>query len=100
MLLETNSVFWVFSWIVSNLRRILYIQTFQRQGYVTSEIVEILDIKPFWIDKLQKFKGNIRRLQTIFDTLVDIERATKTGEAIGDGELALELAIQRVLFTI
>lgn len=36
----------------------------------------------------------------IFDTFVDIERATKTGESIGDGESALELAIQRVFFAL
>ena len=100
LLLESNSVFLVFSWILSNLRRILYIQALFQVKYAPSEIVEILDIKSFWIEKHSRFKRNIVRLQIIFEKLVDVERSTKTGEAIWDWELGLELALHRILFAL
>lgn len=55
-LLETNNVFMVFSGLMSNLRRILYIHTFLRAKYTASEITDILDMKPFWIEKYTRFK--------------------------------------------
>jgi len=56
ILLETNSVFMVFSGLLSNLRRILYIHSLLCAQYTSSEIVNILDVKPFWIEKYTRFK--------------------------------------------
>lgn len=55
-LLLTNSVFAIFSGLMSNLRRILYIHALLKGKYAPSEITEILEIKPFWIEKHTRFK--------------------------------------------
>ncbi|MCK9272411.1 DNA polymerase III subunit delta [Candidatus Gracilibacteria bacterium] len=98
-ILDSNSVFQVFSVIMSNLRNFLYINYLLEKGFKKDEIVSTLKIHPFLVDKTRNVK-NINNLKVLFKNLVKIDKQSKTGELIGDGENALRLALEKEILNL
>ena len=98
-LLQTDNIFLIFSGIMTNLRKILYIQTLLYAGYSPKEIIEEFNIKPFLIEKSQRLVSKMLKFKNIFNEFVQLDRASKIGEIIGDGEIGFELALQKILLS-
>ena len=98
-LLRTDTIFAVFSGIMANLRKILYIQKFLSLGLRPAQISETLDVKPFLVEKSSKLLPRQMRLRELFSVLVKLDRDAKTGEIVSEGESGLELAFQKILLS-
>jgi DNA polymerase III delta subunit len=98
-ILDSNSVFQVFSVIMSNLRNFLYINYLLEKWFKKDEIVSTLKIHPFLVDKTRNVK-NINNLKVLFKNLVKIDKQSKTGELIWDWENALRLALEKEILNL
>ena len=98
IILETNSVFQVFSTIMSNLRTSIYIHYLISIWLWKNEIIETLWIHPFLFDKAKRL--NIWKIKKLFENLVTIDKKAKTWELIWESEHWLRLAIEKSLLNL
>jgi len=98
-ILDSNSIFQVFSVIISNLRNFLYINFLLEKWFKKDEIVSTLKIHPFLVDKTRNVR-NIWVLKALFANLLKIDKQSKTGELIWDGENALRLALEKEILNL
>lgn len=98
-ILDSNSIFQVFSVIMSNLRNFLYINFLLEKWFKKDEIVNTLKIHPFLVDKTKNVK-NIWGMKALFADLLKIDKQSKTGELIWDGENALRLALEKEILNL
>lgn len=98
-ILDSNSIFQVFSVIMSNLRNFLYINYLLEKWFKKEEIISTLKIHPFLVDKTKNVK-NILGIKALFANLLKIDKQSKTGELIWDGENALRLALEKEILNL
>ncbi|EKD65883.1 MAG: hypothetical protein ACD_49C00077G0011 [uncultured bacterium (gcode 4)] len=98
-ILDSNSIFQVFSVIMSNLRNFLYINFLLEKWFKKDEIVSVLKIHPFLVEKTRNVR-NIWVLKSLFANLLKIDKQSKTGELIWDWENALRLALEKEILNL
>ncbi len=100
VLLQTDGIFMVFSSIMANLRKNLYIIKLLEAGLKSVEIVDKLDVKPFLVDKAARIGSKTSRLKQLFSELTELDRASKTGDMVGEWDVGLEMALQKILLSL
>lgn len=98
---ETETVREAFRTLLSQLRNAVYFWTLRDSGFSKSEAASCVGMKPYPADKAEAVPIEKRKmLRDFFDALVTIDRDEKIGKLIGEGDEALNFALERAIFAL
>ncbi len=99
-ILETHNIHYVFSSLVSTLRNFLYAQKLISMNYEPSQVQSLLKIHPYVFEKMKKNMKYSSRIRVLFSELILLDKRTKTGEGIGDGDDALRIGLEKSILCL
>ncbi len=99
-ILETHNIHYIFSTLVSTLRTFLYATKLLSASYEPNNVQSLLKIHPYAFEKMRKNMRYSKKIEALFSEFVDLDKRTKTGEGIGDGDEALELGIEKMILCL
>lgn len=98
--LENSKIEPTFAAIMTSIRKFLYTLYLKTSWISDSQIIELLKLHPFVFKKTLSKSANYKYILKLYNELVNIETKAKIGNLIGDNEVGLKLALEKVILDL